>query len=74
LILGSRSRQISEFEASLVYKVEFQDSQGYTEKPCLEKPKPKKKNQNQKKKKKKKGRKEGRKKGRKKEESKQARH
>jgi hypothetical protein len=26
-------------EASLVYKVEFQDSQGYTEKPCLEKTK-----------------------------------
>jgi hypothetical protein len=32
-----------EFEASLVYKVEFQDSQDYTEKPCLEKPKRKKK-------------------------------
>jgi hypothetical protein len=30
------------FEASLVYR-EFQDSQGYTEKPCLEKPKTKKK-------------------------------
>jgi hypothetical protein len=29
-----------EFEASLVYiQREFQDSQGYTEKPCLEKPK-----------------------------------
>jgi hypothetical protein len=28
-------RQISELEASLVYKSEFQDSQGYTEKPCL---------------------------------------
>ena len=28
--------QISEFEASLVYS-EFQDSQGYTEKACLEK-------------------------------------
>jgi hypothetical protein len=27
---------------SLVYKVEFQDSQGYTEKPCLEKKKKKK--------------------------------
>jgi hypothetical protein len=66
---GGRGRQISEFKASLVYKVssrtaraiqrnhvsknqkqtnkqtnkqknnEFQDSQGYTEKPCLEKPK-----------------------------------
>jgi hypothetical protein len=50
---GGRGRQISEFEASLVYRVssrtaratqrnqpglqsEFQDSQGYTEKPCLE--------------------------------------
>jgi hypothetical protein len=34
---------MSDFEASLVYKVsEFQDSQGYTEKPCLEKPKRKK--------------------------------
>jgi hypothetical protein len=33
-----RGRQISEFEASLVYKQsEFQDSRGYTEKPCLEK-------------------------------------
>jgi hypothetical protein len=31
------------FEAILVYKSEFQDSQGYTEKPCLEKPKKKKK-------------------------------
>jgi hypothetical protein len=41
--LGGRGRQISEFEASLVYRSEFQDSQGYTEKPCFEKPKPKKK-------------------------------
>jgi hypothetical protein len=39
--LGGRGRWISEFEASLVYKVN-QDSQGYTEKPCLEKPKKKK--------------------------------
>jgi hypothetical protein len=37
-VLGGRGRQISEFKASLVYR-EFQDSQGYTEKPCLEKPK-----------------------------------
>jgi hypothetical protein len=37
-----RGRQISEFEGSLVFK-EFQDSQGYTEKPCLEKTKKKKK-------------------------------
>jgi hypothetical protein len=32
-----RGRWISEFEASLVYRVEFQDSQGYTENPCLKK-------------------------------------
>ena len=32
-----RGRQISEFLASLVYRVLTQDSQGYTEKPCLEK-------------------------------------
>jgi hypothetical protein len=31
--LGGRGRQISEFETNLVYKSEFQDSQGYTEKP-----------------------------------------
>ena len=31
------------FEASLVYKNEFQDSQSYTEKPCLEKKKKEKK-------------------------------
>ena len=36
--MGGRGRQISEFETSLVNS-EFQDSQGYTEKPCLEKPK-----------------------------------
>jgi hypothetical protein len=35
--LGGRGRWISELEASLVYQSEFQDSQGYTEKPCLEK-------------------------------------
>jgi hypothetical protein len=39
--LGGRGRQISEFKASLVYR-EFQDSQGYTEKPCLKKKKKKK--------------------------------
>jgi hypothetical protein len=39
--LGGRGRQISELEASLVDS-EFQDSQGYTEKPCLEKKKKKK--------------------------------
>jgi hypothetical protein len=38
--LGGKGRQISEFKASLIYRVrtEFQGSQGYTEKPCLEKP------------------------------------
>jgi hypothetical protein len=41
--LGGRGRQISELEINLVYRSEFQDSQGYTEKPCLEKPKKKKK-------------------------------
>ena len=55
--MGGRGRRISEFKASLVHKV-FQDSQSYTEKPCLEKPKKKKKR----KKKRKAGRKEGRKK------------
>jgi hypothetical protein len=35
--LGGRGRGISEFKASLVYRVKFQDSRGYTEKPCLEK-------------------------------------
>jgi hypothetical protein len=39
--LGGRGRQISEFEASLVYKSEFQDSQGYKEKACLKKTKTK---------------------------------
>jgi hypothetical protein len=41
--LGGRGRWISEFEASLVYRVSKQDSQGYTEKPCLENLKKKKK-------------------------------
>jgi hypothetical protein len=35
--LRGRGRKISEFEVSLVYS-EFQDSQGYIEKPCLKKP------------------------------------
>jgi hypothetical protein len=47
--LGGRGRQISEFEASLVYKVSSKDSQGYTEKPGLEKQnKPKTKTNKQK--------------------------
>jgi hypothetical protein len=48
--LRGRGRWISEFEASLVYKVsEFQDSQGYTEKPCLEEKKKTKKTKQKKK-------------------------
>jgi hypothetical protein len=44
--LGGRGRRISEFKAN---QSEFQDSQGYTEKPCLEKNKNKNKtNQTQK--------------------------
>jgi hypothetical protein len=35
--LAGRGRLICEFEDSLV-ESEFQDNQGYTEKPCLEKP------------------------------------
>jgi hypothetical protein len=34
--MGGRGGQISQFEASLDYKSEFQDSQDYTEEPCLE--------------------------------------
>jgi hypothetical protein len=41
---GGRGRQISEFEASWLFtKRELQDSQGYKEKPYLEKSKKKKK-------------------------------
>jgi hypothetical protein len=37
-------RQISEFEANLVYRVSSRTArEGYTEKPCLKKPKKKKK-------------------------------
>jgi hypothetical protein len=35
--LGGRGRQISEFEAQPGLQSEFQDSQGYPEKPCLKK-------------------------------------
>jgi hypothetical protein len=38
--LGGRGRQISEFEASLVYKVRFRTARA-TEKPCLKKTKQK---------------------------------
>jgi hypothetical protein len=41
---GGKGRQISEFEASLVYKVSSRTVRAiYTEKPCLKKPKEKKK-------------------------------
>jgi hypothetical protein len=39
--LGGRDRRISEFEASLVYKVSSRTARA-TEKPCLEKKKKKK--------------------------------
>jgi hypothetical protein len=48
--LGDRGRRVSELEASLVYKSEFQDSQGYTEKPCLKKTNKQTKNKKKKKK------------------------
>jgi hypothetical protein len=38
--LGGRGRQISEFKASLVYRVSSRTARA-TEKPCLEKPKKK---------------------------------
>jgi hypothetical protein len=43
--LGGRGRRISEFEASLIYRVSSRTARakGYTEKPCLEKAKKKKK-------------------------------
>ena len=34
---STREEEAGGFEASLIYKNEFQDSQGYTEKPCLKK-------------------------------------
>jgi hypothetical protein len=40
--LGGRDRRISEFKASLVYKVTSRTARA-TEKPCLKKPKKKKK-------------------------------
>lgn len=40
---GGRSRQISEFEDSLVNRVSPRIAQGDTEKPCLEKTKKEKK-------------------------------
>jgi hypothetical protein len=50
--LGGRGRQISEFEASLVYRVSSWAARA-TEKLCLEKPKQKNKNKPKKLKKKK---------------------
>jgi hypothetical protein len=57
--LGGRGRQISEFEASLAYKVSSRTARATQRNPVLKNKKTKKK------KKRKKGRKEGRKKGRK---------
>jgi hypothetical protein len=45
--LGGRGRQISEFKASLVYKVSFRTARA-TEKPCLDKTKKKKKKKKEK--------------------------
>jgi hypothetical protein len=60
--LGGRGRRISEFEASLVYKVSSSTARAiHTEKPCLEKPKKKKKKKKEFKKKKKKRKKKERK-------------
>jgi hypothetical protein len=42
--LGGRSRQISDFEASLVYKLSSRTARAITEKPCLEKKQNKTKN------------------------------
>jgi hypothetical protein len=53
--LGGRGRQISEFEASLVIQSEFQDIQGYTEKPCLRNQKERKKERKERKGKERKG-------------------
>jgi hypothetical protein len=47
---GGRGRWISEFEASLVYRVSSRISQDYTEKPCLEKQNKTKQNKNRKRK------------------------
>jgi hypothetical protein len=45
---GGKSRQIFEFEASLVYRGEFQNSQDYTEKCCFITPPPTKGKKNNK--------------------------
>jgi hypothetical protein len=41
--LGGRGRWISEFEASLVYRVSSRTARATQRKPCLEKPKKRKK-------------------------------
>jgi hypothetical protein len=51
--LGGRGRQISEFEASLVYRVSSRTARA-TEKPCLEKPRERERERERKKKKKRK--------------------
>jgi hypothetical protein len=57
--LGGRGRRISEFEASLVYRVSSRTAMA-TEKPCLEKPKRKKRKERKEGRKERKERKEGR--------------
>jgi hypothetical protein len=44
--LGGRGRRISEFEASLVYKVSSRTARAIIEKPCLKKQKQNKKPEN----------------------------
>jgi hypothetical protein len=51
--LGGRGKRLSEFKASLVYRVEIQDSQGYTEKKRKEKKRKEKKRKEKKRKEKK---------------------
>ena len=59
-----RQGDLHEFEASLVYRVNSRTDRGYTEKPCLRKPKTKNQTKMKERNKEiKKGRKKGRKKG-----------
>jgi hypothetical protein len=46
--LGGRDRQISEFEASLVYRLSFRTARAIQRNPASENQKKKKKNQNEK--------------------------
>jgi hypothetical protein len=72
--LGGRGRQISEFEASLVYRVSFRTAKAAQRNPVSKKNKTKQKTKKKKKQKERKeGRKEGRQEGRKKERKKEGR-